>query len=354
MDRTLHRATHMTPRVQLTLFCLSAISLIAGPLIQPSAAQCGTGVALKRIGDDPVGTTSSRSVNKADCDSGATLTYQVNDSPLNGDYWSVYFTTAGSNCSTSEGREGTSDTTTKCTAVGPPVQVTTSSFPHDFKVELTEELCEASKVTIYFLNAENSDFSGVDTTNACRTVELLLDTTPLTSPTGLNGGSGENSIKVNWTANDDPTLQDYIVFVDTLPSGHRPDGGASDTCESSHLVSGTILSPESLPDSVITQIASGSEVSIDTGKLPNDYAAVAVAARDRSGNLSELSDQACLNVVETRGYWETYKANGGEAEAGCACSTPGVGHVGGALPGLFVLLGLGLRRRKTSDSRRPS
>jgi MYXO-CTERM domain-containing protein len=82
-------------------------------------------------------------------------------------------------------------------------------------------------------------------------------------------------------------------------------------------------------------------------------AAVAVISDDLAKTTSVLSNISCLQVVETNGFWEKYKASGGDAEQGCVCSTPGAGHRGTSnaqwpwLAGLLGVVGfLRTRRRR--------
>jgi hypothetical protein len=66
--------------------------------------------------------------------------------------------------------------------------------------------------------------------------------------------------------------------------------------------------------------------------------------------LSPVSNIACLKVVPTSGFWDSYKTDGGEADAGCGCSVPGGAH-GESRPWLSLLgaalglIWLGSRRR---------
>ena len=64
---------------------------------------------------------------------------------------------------------------------------------------------------------------------------------------------------------------------------------------------------------------------------------------------SALSETACIDVVETTGFWDLYGQNGGTVEEGCACSLPGHGARTSRTPWLLgsALLALvALRRRR--------
>jgi hypothetical protein len=79
-------------------------------------------------------------------------------------------------------------------------------------------------------------------------------------------------------------------------------------------------------------------------------ATIAVAAIDLAGNQGPLSNLACVKVVNTTGFLDRYKSNGGTVNAGCPCSAMGPVQVENAVPVALAtsLLVLGSRRRRRS------
>jgi hypothetical protein len=131
------------------------------------------------------------------------------------------------------------------------------------------------------------------------------------------------------------------------------DGGGTTSagaCGPTLLVAGA--SPLDLPSAVKRKkvnerTASGADI------VPSDLggaksATIAVSAVDLAGNQGALSNLACIRVVETSGFIERFRKNGGQVETGCPCSAMGPARAEEAWPvGLAVLaLGLSARRRK--------
>lgn len=74
---------------------------------------------------------------------------------------------------------------------------------------------------------------------------------------------------------------------------------------------------------------------------------LAVAARDAYDNAGALSAPVCGIPVDTAGFWERYKASGGDAKGGlCALEAVGVPAPFGVFAAVFALSALGLWRRR--------
>jgi MYXO-CTERM domain-containing protein len=136
------------------------------------------------------------------------------------------------------------------------------------------------------------------------------------------------------------------------------DGGASveGECTSEILKQGEDVNLDELADNRnigIDEVPGKVEKTTVSGdSLGARRVAMAVVAADLAGNISQISNVDCLQVVATNGFWDTYKANGGEAETGCACSTPGTRTSlgSGLVPIALVVVAWGMRRRARKRS----
>jgi MYXO-CTERM domain-containing protein len=144
----------------------------------------------------------------------------------------------------------------------------------------------------------------------------------------VSAGAGQTVIPVGWSQPSDSFY--FWLVIDRNVTGGDTDSGTGD-CSTSSLTAGADFDPESasLPDGVVTRhikekvskaTLSSAEVGITEGQV-----AVAVIAEDLGFNRSVLSNIACAHVVPTTGFWDAYRAGGGEAGPGCACATPGAG-----------------------------
>ena len=246
-------------------------------------------------------------------------------------------------------------------------------------------------------------------------VTLQIDTDPPAAPTSVKGGSGETEIPVTWTQPTDAYYYWVVVdttagqvFADagvdaaTEDSGAAPSGrnwrrhgwfrqrrdgrqqrccgqrrqfsgsagssgsgGAGTTgtgnnggplCPSRFLVEGAVFNPASdkLPPGMFSRFIDKkvSSTTFTGAEIGSKLAAVAVISDDLAKNQSVLSNISCLQVVETNGFWDKYKAAGGDAEQGCVCSTPGAGRRGTSntvwpwLAGLLGIVGFWRTRRR--------
>jgi MYXO-CTERM domain-containing protein len=209
--------------------------------------------------------------------------------------------------------------------------------------------------------------------------ELPLDVIPPNAPMNVKGGDGETQIRVTWERADTNIARNWIVWdpkpytasagdatsdasVDSGMSGSggssadEEDGGTSNamsdsSCLSSVLMAGQEIDIDKLPAGIHRKQAVGDVESADLSgsDINSSRAAVAVVAQDLAGNWSVLSNIACVNVVDTSGFWDEYKVDGGDAEPGCACSLPGSGasetrHIASGLLATLALLGLAIVR----------
>jgi MYXO-CTERM domain-containing protein len=213
-------------------------------------------------------------------------------------------------------------------------------------------------LNLYFLPAAN-------TTEASGIVEiygqylLKIDKSPPTAPRDVNAGVGETAIPITWTVTSGDVANNMLIW-DTDPVGAlEGDGGAGgDTeCSSSILMQDddTDLAALMKLDNIRMKEVVGSvqTTTVSGSELGARRVAMAVVAEDLAGNISKISNVDCLQVVATDGFWDIYKAEGGTAEPGCACSTPGTraSLASGIVPIALVMLAWGVRRRKRRGSR---
>jgi hypothetical protein len=164
-------------------------------------------------------------------------------------------------------------------------------------------------------------------------------------PTDIVAGPGENSLTLKFTESDEDDLKGYRFYCSDL-AGEQAAGGTSTTgsCSSSVLIEGN--SPLGLKSCGSTSSKLSTSGETDDSLVNGTNYAVAVAAEDNLGNLGVLSAVTCGTPQEVTGYFEAYRAAGGEAGGGF-CSFGPARRPG--LP-LAAALALGLaalvRRRK--------
>jgi hypothetical protein len=164
------------------------------------------------------------------------------------------------------------------------------------------------------------------------------DTRAPKPPTMITAGAGEASLIVELEEPDELNVERYRFYC--APT----DSGTVAGCSASKLV------PGEDPDGTTecgSQSAKGTQTFTTSATLDNGVAyAVAVASEDDVGNVGVLSEVACGTPKEVTGFYEAYRAAGGEAGGGFCSFAPARR---GAVPlGLALLLGcaaLARRRR---------
>ncbi len=368
-------------RLLLPLFAVAAL-VAASVAARPAAAQTTTPTT-PMVGTIPVVllsvggatyhlSTLSIPLNKAQCDAGAKLSFQLT-LPAGGANLGFIQVWQGNNCNAANTRTTTTSTVT-CQLL--QTFVTSST---DTRVTYSVDpkaLCASSATWhLYFLDTA-SDAASTDEIAKFGQYDLKVDIDPPTPPTGVSGGKGETQIPVNWTA-PAGDIYGYTVLWDTnvtaggsagtpsIDAGAASDDGgtaAASTigddpgCVSSKLRGGVAIDFNHLPAGVgrldIKEKSTTTSLSADEiGASLNSTVAVAVVALDLAYNPSKLSNVSCVRVVHTLGFWDTYKANGGSADQGCAVSA--VGHHAGerstpasAFTIVAALLGVSLRARR--------
>jgi MYXO-CTERM domain-containing protein len=405
VDRGLHRSPDMTTRTSAFLTLLWLTLVFDLPASRAAAqATAGTGGLagqatggitwfLNKVGAEPYVDTSYRTpINKEQCDAKALLTFTLTGIPQGNKYLETW---AGTMCD--QANRQTRVDAIPCVYVDSKEQDPVTTQDTNFQVSVEQMCLQGDGAREYFVLPTNT----VNTTAAVTPfahVTLQIDTDPPSAPTSVQGGSGETEIPVTWTQPTDAYY--YWVVVDTTAgtatpdagmgvaaedSGAAPSGGAGDgtggggtggsggaagnkggsgssgsagsaptgpfdnggpLCPSRFLIAGSKFNPkDKLPAGVFAKFIDKkvSSTTFTGSEIGSKLAAVAVISDDLAKNNSVLSNISCLQVVETNGFWEKYKATGGDAEQGCVCSTPGAGKRGTSktlLPWLAGLLGI--------------
>jgi hypothetical protein len=321
----------------------------------------GLGVVLLTVGDEAYNAQRRTPLGKNACDANVNLHFRVTNLSVGSGspkYMEIYKGTA---CNTSDAKDGVGDD--ECERITFEDR-TQASMVQEFDIPISDLCSDEGDVTLWFLPVDTLN------TNAAVTpwgvFELPLDVIPPDAPTNVRGGVGETEIPITWERGDTNISRNWILWdPDPVSSsdGSDADGGTDDTgsgdaCGSPDLMPGQEIDVDHLPEGIQRKEAVGDVVSaqLSGGQIGSDRAAVAVVAQDLAGNWSVVSNIACVDVVPTNGFWDAYKANGGEAEQGCACSLPGSpissarSAAGGLVAALavFVLAALRLRRKRHS------
>jgi|GEM_PF-5040223 len=191
-----------------------------------------------------------------------------------------------------------------------------------------------------------------------RAFTINIDTDAPDAPTKVSAGSGQTEIDVSWEL---PTtsITNFWVAADFSEGALVDDsdaGTASSECPSNYLRKDKRFDPNAKPPGLL--IRATNSIATELTFSANDFQGakivpVAVAAQDLAGNISVMSEVKCIKVTNTTGFWDRYKSadgssDGGLAEPGCACSTPGArpGKPGVVLAAPFALLLVGAYARR--------
>jgi len=167
-----------------------------------------------------------------------------------------------------------------------------------------------------------------------RAFTINIDTDAPAAPTNVKAGSGQTEIDVSWEL---PTtsITNFWVAADYSQGALMDDSdagpGGSAECPSSYLRAEKMFDPNAKAPGLL--IRATNSIATELTFSADDFQGakivpVAVAAEDLAGNVSLMSEVKCIKVTNTSGFWDRYKSpdgdsDGGLAEPGCACSTPG-------------------------------
>jgi hypothetical protein len=396
MDQRLHVGRTMTRPLWFWLGLLGSCWLPAFALAQSSigtstanaattsSSSGGLLVQLKYVGEQAYTSKALRGtpIGKSDCDAKVNLTFYVSGFSVGASspkYVEIY---KGTNCANTEGRDNLGDD--DCVRVSYQNRTQNTTL-QQFKIPI-EELCSTNgAATVWFLPVDTLDTNA--TVMPYGVYEVPLDTLAPNAPTNVKGGDGETQIQVSWERSDTNISRNWIIWdpkpitstVGASDAGLTADGGGADSaaagsgaagqdetdadggttpigqtvCGSPLLTPGEAIDVDKLPKGLHRKEARGDVESFQLSgdEIDSPRAAVAVVAQDLAGNVSLLSNVACVNVVDTTGFWDAYQQNGGDAEAGCTCSLPGsrtstARHTAGGLLAALALLGLAVVRSR--------
>jgi MYXO-CTERM domain-containing protein len=369
LDQRLHDGRTMRRPLSFWLGLVGSCWLPAFALAQSSTTTTtpvtatgtgGLGVALLTVGEEAYNAQRRTPLGKTACDANVNLHFRVTNLNVGSGspkYMEIYKGTA---CNTTEAKDGVGDD--DCVRIKYEDR-NQSSMVQEFDIPISELCSNEGDVTLWFLPVDTLDTNEAVTPYGV--FELPLDVIPPDAPSNVKGGVGETEIPITWDRNDANISRNWILW-DPNPvsdSGGDADGGTdgtgtTDTCGSPDLIPGQAIDLDHLPRGIGRKEAVGDIVSskLSGDQIGSTRAAVAVVAQDLAGNWSVLSNVACVDVVPTNGFWDAYKADGGEAAQGCACSLSGSPTSSARPParGLFAALGVlalaAVRRRRKRHS----
>jgi hypothetical protein len=224
----------------------------------------------------------------------------------------------------------------------------------------TDEDCTSStqgenKVSLFFLLVDGSD--DLPSEDGWAEYPLTFDMEAPEAPTNVSAGVGENALVISWDEPEDSDgVSGYRFYCDPPPGGDVGEGGATGTAGASGTPSGecgsSVLTLGAEPPagyecgSTSDTATNGEATGLDNGQ---SYA-VAVATFDEYYNVGVLSEVACGIPAPVTGFFEAYRAAGGEAGGGFCAMHAGKSRTAAALFSL-VLLGLVIRKRRAIRGR---
>lgn len=279
-------------------------------------------------------TTTGSPVTRAECD--ATITFRFSGVDIGRANLSFF---EGQRCDDPTVRQST--TTTECNEL--PATAATMNQPIVDNVEipvseLLAEQCEAgtgSGVQTIWVLALNAGGDAVSGAGQKTSFPLAFDFTPPTAVGSLRATGGEDVATLTWSGGEAGTT--YEVFLD-------PNGCNGATPSSPGLMGET---PD--PTLVVKSGVSGGTTTVDfpAGVSFGTFVAVAIQAKDRSGNVGSLSNVVCVERFETTSWWDSRCGGGDGGGAGdelcrddggtCAASR---GRSSGVSLGALLLLAL--------------
>jgi hypothetical protein len=283
-------------------------------------------------------------INRADCLANATIQFKP-DVVADSGQFQVW---AGSACTDPENRRETGTCVQVATAelsvetlsirVQDMLQDNTDGAgPNTGMATACDEAGSSGKVELhlFFMVIDQGDDTVLGT-HADKTFYYDIFLPP--APTGVTAGPGEASVELEFTPGEASDLKGYRFYCSE--AGASGDG----TCTSSTLMPG-----EDPPTEKEASCGEVTGMAIDsgtaTGRSNGVEYAVGVAAIDNFGNVGKLSELACATPKEVTGFFEAYRAAGGQAGGGFCSFAPA--RRGTAAFGVVLLLGgLALVRRR--------
>jgi hypothetical protein len=229
--------------------------------------------------------------------------------------------------------------------------------------DATTNCTAANSLAVYFWASTTSTADTPDVTDISKTVDL--DGAAPTAPTKVIAKGGDNALLVSWTPGTTPSADVgfagfaiYCARAENLQvfktgSYSAPYSTAASICPETIPASGSgIAALDS--NYLCSDLITSTETSHRIKGLQNGITyGVGVAAIDKSGNISAISDIVYGMPVPTVDFYTEYKNSGGTAQGGF-CALGGRRDGPGILAlGLLAGLGLVLRLRRRIGRRPP-
>lgn len=347
--------------MRLLRLLVAAVVLLGGSLVsQPAWAQ-GTvtvGPRYEWSNQSARGDRLTNEINRADCLADATVSFSVDirNPDASFEVW------IGTNCTDQDSR-----TQNQCfKAAEAAVTVDTITLRVQDMMQPpsasagpnvgTAEVCDGTDnqsgdidLNLFFLLVDKGTAQA-----SGPTIAFKYDITPPPPPTNIEAGPGEGSLEVSFDASSAEDLQGYRYYCSEIgPPPAQGTGGAGDDeapapasgdCTSSVLVPGEDPPSEGAIRCGSTNAAQATDGTA-TGLANGTRYAVAIAAQDRFDNVGALSALACGTPQEVTGFFEAYRAAGGQGGGGfCSFGPPRRGAL--AISLALALAGLALLRRR--------
>lgn len=298
-------------------------------------------------------------ITLADCLADEVISFPFNEAGLSDDLGIEAWASAGVDCTDPENRR---PDVSGCWRVSTftddsPIQVRVRDIISQQSTPgaATEEVCTnppAGEIpfvlNFLILNGAGVTPEGASGDRWPETREARFDVLGPPPPTNLEVGVGEGSIIINFDPTSADDLNGYRAYCDPpRASSAGSDAGAdagSTSCGSSALVPG-----EPPPSEDFFCGSSGPQAkSVDATGLTNFVPHnIAVAAVDEIGNVGPLSPLTCATPKPVTGFFEAYRAAGGQAGGGF-CTFSRRPSTGAGLLAALALAGLLHRRRSLS------
>jgi len=289
----------MRLRFVLTVAVLSAASSLA-------AAQSAT---IRSFGDRR-SDEFTLPIGADDCAENIELTFTVSGLTT-ANTLAVFY---GSTCETGANRTGGGSTAQTCFPVVDDDYLALGTqditlTAQDLDCDESEEL-DVSR-NLFFLSLPSAtDATDVSTGNILAfTPAIEVDTKRPSPPTGVAGDSGEVAIPIRWSLPTD-TLRELIVYIDTE---------VGENCVSTMMTAGEEVDPNGLDvEDGLSPTSTG--LTLRNAVEVGSKAAVGVVAVDLAGNVSVLSNIACIEGVPTTSWLDLHKAQGGKTGDTCSAA----------------------------------
>jgi uncharacterized protein (TIGR03382 family) len=292
-------------------------------------------VELLSIGDRAPDPLSLSYMNLADCRGGAVLAFAIEGLPSTIPFVDIYAGDAACNQPINRGRDSVAGACVLLLTAAvnaedrPTISIGADRFDCDRGADFRPKL--------WFLGVHASGSDEDVAAHYAAFDNLTIKLVPPQAPSKLRAAVRDRSVRVSWTS-EQPGLSGFVVFLE--PNVTEGGDAGDDPCGSTALAEGA--APDALPSRLrrINVDAATGLALIERSAFGSSRAAVAVAAMDEAGNLSPLSNVACVDPSSRVALTKA----GPDANKSSGCSCFAVGSPATA-PWPVLLLAWSLRRR---------